>query len=61
MARADAATAWDLPFSSIEGATLDFADQRGRVLLVVDTASFCGFTYQTGLWRSCPPTSRRAG
>ncbi len=48
MARADAATAWDFSFPSIEGATLDFADQRGRVLLVVNTASFCGFTYQYG-------------
>ncbi len=48
--RADAAqmTAWDFTFPSIEGATLNFANQRGRVLLVVNTASFCGFTYQYG-------------
>lgn len=38
--------AWDFTFTSIEDGTLDLADYRGRVLLVVNTASFCGFTYQ---------------
>ncbi len=39
-------TAWDFSFPALEGGTLNLADFRGRVLLVVNTASFCGFTYQ---------------
>jgi glutathione peroxidase len=38
--------AWDFAFPSIDDETLDFARFRGRVLLVVNTASFCGYTYQ---------------
>lgn len=38
--------AWDFTFPDIDGGTLDLAKLRGRVLLVVNTASFCGFTYQ---------------
>ncbi len=38
--------AWDFTFPSIEGGTLDFASFRRRVLLVANTASFCGYTPQ---------------
>jgi glutathione peroxidase len=46
--RANAAetTAWGFSFPSIEEGTLDFAAYKGRVLLVANTASFCGYTYQ---------------
>jgi glutathione peroxidase len=39
-------SAWAFRFPSIDGGTLDFAAFKGRVLLVANTASFCGYTYQ---------------
>jgi glutathione peroxidase len=39
-------TAYDFSFTSIEGEPLPLARYRGHPLLVVNTASFCGFTYQ---------------
>ena len=38
--------AWDFSFPSIEGGTLDFRTFSGHALLVFNTASFCGYTYQ---------------
>lgn len=37
---------WQFSMTSIEEGKLDFAEFRGKVLLVVNTASFCSFTPQ---------------
>jgi glutathione peroxidase len=46
--RADAqgGSAHDFMFESIDGGQLPLAELKGRVGLIVNTASFCGFTHQ---------------
>jgi len=49
------ASIYDFTATSITGQPADLASQRGRVILIVNTASACGFTPQFGglekLWK----------
>jgi glutathione peroxidase len=46
MAAAPVATVFDFRLEALEGGALPLADFRGQALMLVNTASFCGFTRQ---------------
>lgn len=46
LGRAEAASAWDFTFIGLDGQAIPLNQFRGKALLVVNTASQCGFTPQ---------------
>ena len=58
---AAATTAYDFTFPHVDGSTLDLADFEGQVVMVVNTASNCGFTDQYAAMQSLYETYRDQG
>jgi glutathione peroxidase len=54
-------TAFDFSFPSIEGTNLNLSDYQGRVLLIVNTASRCGFTRQYSALQNLWSAYRKEG
>jgi len=48
LAQAPPASFYDLTLTDLEGRSVDMAAYRGQVVLVVNVASFCGYTVQYG-------------
>lgn len=48
LAQAPPASFYDLTLTDLDGRSVDMAAYRGRVVLVVNVASFCGYTAQYG-------------
>jgi glutathione peroxidase len=51
---------YDFEALSISGKPAHLGTQRGKVLLIVNTASSCGFTPQFKGWKSCGKTTAPA-
>ena len=60
-ARATEAAAPSFTFASIEGGVIDTAAYRGHPVLVVNTASLCGFTRSSKGCRRCTRPGGRRG
>jgi glutathione peroxidase len=54
-------TAWDFGFPNIDGGKLSLGKYKGNALMVVNTASFCGFTYQYEALEKLYRTRKAAG
>jgi len=54
-------TAYDINMTTIDGKPMPFSQYKGKVLLVVNTASFCGFTPQYEALEKAQTTYRAKG
>ena len=59
--KGEAMNAHDFDFESIDGVPMPMADFKGKIVLLVNTASFCGFTPQYAALQSLWQTYREQG